>query len=120
MDKFDIVTELRAYGANVYMLRAADEIERLRVERNFDAIEIADMRKLVDEAIAATLRPLSETSESIRKLHDELNSMRAERDEARRRTNSILTEIDCRIEHGAESNGHLEAIRSLFKEDTNE
>ena len=51
---------------------------------------------------------------------DEIERLRKERDEARRRTNSILTEIDCRIEHGAESNGHLEAIRSLFKEDTNE
>jgi hypothetical protein len=26
----------------------------------------------------------------------------------------ILTEIDCRIEHGAESNGHLEALRDLI------
>ena len=48
-----------------------------------------------------------------------VDALRAERDEARRRTNSILTEIDCRIEHGAESNGHLEAIRSLFSENTN-
>ena len=46
----------------------------------------------------------------------EIERLRKERDEARRRTNSILTEIDCRIEHGADSNGHLEAIRSLFKE----
>jgi hypothetical protein len=30
--------------------------------------------------------------------------------------NSILTEIDCRIEHGAESNGHLEVLRDMFKE----
>ena len=51
---------------------------------------------------------------------DEIERLRKERDEARRRTNSILTEIDCRIEHGAESNGHLEAIRSLFKENTDE
>ena len=48
----------------------------------------------------------------------QMRRMMEERDEARRRTNSILTEIDCRIEHGAESNGHLEAIRSLFKENT--
>jgi len=46
----------------------------------------------------------------------EIERLRNERDEARLRTNSILTEIDCRIEHGADSNGHLEAIRSLFKE----
>ncbi len=41
--------------------------------------------------------------------------LREERDEARR----ILNEIDCRIEHGAESNGHLEAIYNMFKENNN-
>ena len=46
----------------------------------------------------------------------QMRRMMEERDEARRRTNSILTEIDCRIEHGAESNRHLEAIYNLFKE----
>ena len=85
----DIVTRLRAVFYNdrsveLMNREAADEIEMLRVERNFDAIEIADMRKLVDEAIAATLRPLSETAESIRELHNELDCMRSERDEARR------------------------------------
>ena len=42
----------------------------------------------------------------------------AERDEARLKTRRILKEIDCRLEHGAESNGHLEGIRNLFKEDS--
>ena len=50
----------------------------------------------------------------------EIETLRRERDEARRRTNSILTEIDCRIEHGAESNGHLEVLRNMFKENTDE
>jgi len=50
----------------------------------------------------------------------EIQRLQQECDEARQRTNSILTEIDCRIEHGAESNGHLEAIRSLFKDNTND
>ena len=69
---------------------------------------------LIREAAGVDEKPmLSELPDVIRKL-------REERDEARRRTNSILTEIDCRIEHGAESNGHLEAIRSLFKENTDE
>ncbi len=53
-------------------------------------------------------------------MRDDIKRLTHERNEARQRTNSILTEIDCRIEHGAESNGHLEAIRSLFKENTNE
>lgn len=58
-------------------------------------------------------KPLREAQEKIARLT-------AERDEARRRTNSILTEIDCRIEHGAESNGHLEVLRDMFKENTDE
>lgn len=37
-----------------------------------------------------------------------------ERDEARLQMGRIFNEIDCRIEHGADSNGHLEAIRNLF------
>ena len=33
-DREDIVTELRAFGTNGYMMRAADEIELLRAERD--------------------------------------------------------------------------------------
>ena len=51
----------------------------------------------------------------IKLLEDELALMQGERDEARLRLGSILNEIDCRIEHGAESNGHLEGVRNLFK-----
>ena len=50
----------------------------------------------------------------------EIERLRDERDEARLRTGRILNEIDCRIEHGADSNGHLEAIRNLFKENAND
>ena len=46
---------------------------------------------------------------------NDVQRLTAERDEARLQTGRILTEIDCRIEHGAESNGHLEGIRNLFK-----
>lgn len=53
-------------------------------------------------------------------LEDELALMQGERDEARLRLGSILNEIDCRIEHGAESNGHLEGVRNLFKENSDE
>jgi len=47
---------------------------------------------------------------------DEIERLRVERDEATMRTQRILNEIDCRIEHGADSNGHLEAIYALCKE----
>mgnify|MGYP001562238612 CR=1 FL=1 len=31
-----------------------------------------------------------------------------------KRLRELLVEIDCRIEHGADSNGHLEGLRSLY------
>lgn len=49
-------------------------------------------------------------------LFKEILELRKQRDEARLQTGRILNEIDCRIEHGADSNGHLEGIRSLFKD----
>lgn len=52
----------------------------------------------------------------VRNLKRERDELRKERDEARLQTGRILNEIDCRIEHGADSNGHLEGIRSLFKD----
>jgi hypothetical protein len=52
---------------------------------------------------------------------DDLAKMKAERDEALLKMGRIRNEIDCRIEHGAESNGHLEAIRTMIdKENTND
>ena len=71
-----------------------------------------------DIDIVTWLRSILHNDRSVelhcREAADEIERLRAERDEARQRTNSILTEIDCRIEHGADSNGHLEAIRNLF------
>lgn len=46
----------------------------------------------------------------------EIERLRKELDEARLQTGRILNEIDCRIEHGADSNGHFEAICNLYKE----
>ena len=72
-----------------------------------------------DPDIAERLRSVLHDDRSVelmnREAADEIERLQNERDEARQRTNSIITEIDCRIEHGAESNGHLEGIRNLFK-----
>lgn len=54
-----------------------------------------------------------------RRLLDMVKAVEQERNEAWLLRGRIFNEIDCRIEHGAESNGHLEAIRDLFKENTN-
>jgi GAF domain-containing protein len=111
-DPDDIVTRLRAVLHNdrsveLMNREAADEIERLRKE-------LADAYSKSVQVIADLSANLCTASAL------ERERLTAERDEARRRTNSILTEIDCRIEHGAESNGHLEALRDMFKEDTDE
>ena len=54
------------------------------------------------------------------RLETRLNELIRQRDEARQEMCDIISEIDCRIEHGADSNGHLEGIRDLFKENTND
>lgn len=50
---------------------------------------------------------LSDAADEIERLREELNA-------ERHLTGKILAEIDCRVEHGADSNGHLEAILKLF------
>ena len=92
-----------------------DIVARLRV-LNHHAKKLAENESLHDLHREAFTRCENLTLEAA----DEIERLRAERDEARRRTNSILTEIDCRIEHGAESNGHLEVLRDMFKENTDE
>jgi hypothetical protein len=49
------------------------------------------------------------------KLLGEAEELRKQRDEAWLKTGRILNEIDCRIQHGANSNGHLEGIYNLYK-----
>jgi hypothetical protein len=44
----------------------------------------------------------------------EVERLTAERDEARMRMGRILNEIDCRVQHGADSNGHLESVLAMF------
>ena len=41
-----------------------------------------------------------------------------ERDKANSLVRRILSEINCRIEHGADSNGHLEGLHGLYKKET--
>lgn len=61
-------------------------------------------------------RGLDETEcRAIRDAICEIEQLRQERDDAWLRNGRILNEIDCRIQHGAESNGHLEGIYELFK-----
>lgn len=72
--------------------------------------------KCVDAESYKTAEALLDDLLELAKERDEI---RKQRDEARLQVERIFNEIDCRIEHGADSNGHLEAIRNLFKENTN-
>ena len=64
------------------------------------------------------IESLKKTRDALTEERDELvsitNKLIRERDEAWLEKGRIMNEIDCRIEHGADSNGHLEAIRKLF------
>ena len=48
---------------------------------------------------------------------DEIKLLRKERDEVNFLVSRILSEINCRIDHGADSNGHLEGIYGIFKKE---
>ena len=52
-----------------------------------------------------------------RELERELNAANSERDEAQLQLQRIRCEISCRVEHGADSNGHLEAILAMLKKE---
>ena len=96
------------HGPSPICQEAADEIERLRrkllaEENAYDILRLENER-IRDELVSVT------------------NKLNLERDEVCQAwldKGRIMNEIDCRIEHGADSNGHLESIRSLFKENTN-
>lgn len=93
-----------------------DIVDRLRL--------YAERQKQTRSTVLGLL--LSDSADEIERLHrdyscicGEMRRMMEERDSARLQTGRILNEIDCRIEHGADSNGHLEAIYNLFKENSN-
>lgn len=53
-------------------------------------------------------------------LREDVVHLAHELDTAQARTSRILAEINCRIEHGADSNGHLEGVYGLFRDDKGE
>ena len=79
------------------------------------------LKNIKDEDVAYELRELSKyTSLSpeiiniISHGYARICELERERDEAWLKIGRIRNEIDCRIEHGADSNGHLEAIRNMI------
>jgi hypothetical protein len=76
----------------------------------------AKLRKGIEEAKQGKF---SKTPPKIKPTREEeIEQLRKERDEANSLVRRILTEINCRIEHGADSNGHLEGLYEIYKEQT--
>jgi hypothetical protein len=69
------------------------------------------------EDIFSLKAALDSQSIEIEELQEEIKRLRAERDKAWLKIGSIRNEIDCRIQHGADSNGHLEAILKMIDKD---
>jgi len=54
----------------------------------------------------------------MKQAYGDIVRLTAERDAAWLKIGRIQNEIDCRVQHGAESNGHLEAILAVFKQES--
>ena len=77
--------------------------------------EIDDIYILREE-VAELNASLAEACMTKATLRADLAQRTAERDALQLRWQRLYGEIDCRIEHGASSNGHLEAIRKMMRE----
>ena len=118
---------------------ALEYFKNLTYDPQDEIMTIEDMEKTIkfhEEELAAEDKRVEGTDEYpnygddfadmvyiARRLLDTVKTMETERNEAWLLKGRIFNEIDCRIEHGADSNGHLDAIRNLFKtskENTNE
>jgi hypothetical protein len=78
---------------------------------------VARLRMIVTEpdSLCKTDLPyIEDAAHELESKGDEITRLTAQRDEAWLKIGHIRNEIDCRIEHGADSNGHLEAIRNMI------
>ena len=111
----EVVQYLKEQNKVFYAIRLSDclqhsneSIVKLTIENQKLRVELREIKDGF-EGCCLACEPVGEMNKKLRE----------ERDEARLQMGRILNEIDCRIEHGAESNGHLEAIYNLFKENSN-
>jgi FtsZ-binding cell division protein ZapB len=101
------------------------EVERLRAERDALQSPTSIMVRLDDGWISPmnAVREITRLRAEVAALKAErdlyaaeIARVTAERDALQLRWQRLHGEIDCRIEHGANSNGHLEAIRKMMRE----
>lgn len=116
----------------IIMKQAYGDIVRLTAERDEVRRDVCDMMHMTgflagdfahskgwDCFKDGDKHPWSDDVVNFRNIYyaysDELT---AQRDAAWLKIGRIQNEIDCRVQHGAESNGHLEAILAMFKEES--
>ena len=116
----------------IIMKQAYGDIVRLTAERDEARRDVCDMMHMTgflagdfahskgwDCFKDGDKHPWSDDVVNFRNIYyaysDELT---AQRDAAWLKIGRIQNEIDCRVQHGAESNGHLEAILAMFKEES--
>lgn len=92
MTDHDIVTDLRQRHANV----------------------TGNDTRITTPIVGPTI--FSHAADEIERLRSRLDEERAWREDADFRLFRLKSEIECRIEHGADSNMHLEGLRHLWTE----
>ena len=60
------------------------------------------------------MKELWERRTEMTEMKAQIKQLTKERDEANSLVRRIFSEINCRIEHGADSNGHLEGLYGLY------
>jgi len=101
---------LRAEEAKAERDHANVEWHRIR---GLHAAAIADLRVVVAERDAALADLADERNDSVQD-KDYIVQLKAEIARLLQEQRYLLAEVDCRIEHGAESNGHLEYVRTYL------
>ena len=107
-DTNDIATRLRMRPSIVRGNQFGDMETDRAATKLFDDV-YALMREAADE-ITRLRADLAQRTAEVAKAN-------AERDEAQLQLQRIRCEISCRVEHGADSNGHLEGILAMLKKE---
>ena len=71
-----------------------------------------------DDLSQALMEELCWRRTEMTEMSEQIKRMGKERDEANSLVRRIFSEINCRIEHGVDSNGHLEGLYRLYHKET--
>ena len=71
----------------------------------------------MSDEIEQLKKKIAYLEEQVDRFSDDTLRLMTERNMAELRLGRILKEIECRVQYGVKSNGHLEEILEMFKED---